>query len=202
MEEPRLAVIMDYQNIHLTAHGLFAPYGTPVYDVLIHPLLFAEQLLIRRAAAQGDARQQRAVLTDVYVYRGAPGNSQQPALYRVTQAQRADWTRDRRVHVTYRQLKYSTNRAPEEKGVDVLIAINLVRLAQAAEHDVVVLAAHDTDLEPALEMAAASAKTKVETVGWEGSRRLRFPGRTLWHTWLDGGSMVRSRDRKDYSAYL
>lgn len=65
MEEPRLAVIMDYQNIHLTAHGLFAPYGTPVYDVLIHPLLFAEQLLIRRAAAQGDARQQRAVLTDV-----------------------------------------------------------------------------------------------------------------------------------------
>lgn len=159
---------MDYQNIHLTAHGRFAPYQTPVHEVLIHPLLFAEQLLSIRAQRQMDERQKRAVLTDVFVYRGQPGNLQQPNLYRVTQAQKAEWTRDRRVHVTYRSLKYAPNRPPQEKGIDVLVAINLVRLAEVGQHDVVVLAAHDTDLEPALEMAAERGRSKIETSGWEG----------------------------------
>ena len=201
-EAPRLAVVMDYQNIHLTAHGRFAPYQTPVHEVLIHPLLFAEQLISVRAQRQMDERQKLAVLTDVFVYRGQPGNLQQPNLYRVTQAQKAEWTRDRRVHVTYRSLKYAPNRPPQEKGVDVLVAINLVRLAEVGQHDVVVLAAHDTDLEPALEMAAERGRSKIETSGWEGERRLRVPGRSLWHTTLGGEQLVASRDRKDYSAYL
>ena len=199
MAEPKVAVIMDYQNIHLTAHGLFVPYGRPVWESLIHPLLFAEQLLAARALAQGDERQKSAVLADVFVYRGAPSNAHQPTLYRITQAHKSEWTRDPRVHVAYRALKYTQDRAPQEKGVDVLVAINLVRLAQAGEHDVVILAAHDTDLEPALEMAAKSGNAKVETAGWRGSRRLRFPGQSVWHTALDGAAMVRSRDRKDYS---
>lgn len=197
--EPSVAVIMDYQNIHLTAHGLFAPHGTPVWESLIHPLLFAEQLLSARALAQRDERQKLAVLADVFVYRGAPSNAHQPTLYRITQAHKSEWTRDPRVHVTYRALKYTQDRPPQEKGVDVLVAINLVRLAQVGEHDVVILAAHDTDLEPALEMATKSGKAKVETGGWLDSRRLRFPGQSVWHTALDGGAMVRARDRKDYS---
>lgn len=199
---PRLAVLMDYQNIHLTAHGKFAPYGTPVHEVLIHPLRFAEQLLEERAHCQMDPRQKQAVLADVYVYRGQPSNLHQQALYRVTQAQRAEWTRDPRVHVQYRTLKYSPNRQPQEKGVDVLVAINLVRLADAGDHDVVVLAAHDTDLEPALEMAAERGRCKIETAGWEGERRLRVPGRNLWHTSLNSTRMVASRDRKNYAPHL
>ncbi len=201
-DAPKLAVIMDYQNIHLTAHGLFAPYGTPVHDVLIHPLHFAQQMLLARAERQMDDKQKRAVLVDVFVYRGQPSNSRQPALYRVTQAHKAEWTRDPRVHVTYRQLKYAANRPAQEKGIDVLVALNLVRLAEAGSHDVVVLAAHDTDQEPALEMAVEKGRAKIETCGWEGERRLRVPGRTLWHTALDGSRMVASRDRKDYSHHL
>jgi uncharacterized LabA/DUF88 family protein len=201
-DAPKLAVVMDYQNIHLTAHGLFAPYGTPVHEVLIHPLAFAEQMLQARAERQMDVRQKQAVLTDVFVYRGQPSNSQQAPLYRVTQAQKAEWTRDPRVHVTYRQLKYAPNRPPQEKGVDVLVALNLVRLAEAGLHDVVVLAAHDTDQEPALEMATEKGRAKIETCGWEGERRLRIPGRALWHTSLNASRMVASRDRKDYSRHL
>ena len=45
------AVIIDYQNIHLTAHDCFAPPGTPKHETLIHPLLFAEQVMERRRAA-------------------------------------------------------------------------------------------------------------------------------------------------------
>ncbi len=53
---PRLAVIMDYQNIHLTARDCYAPYGTPAEDVLVHPLLFAQRLVLVRAARQMDPR--------------------------------------------------------------------------------------------------------------------------------------------------
>lgn len=201
-DAPRLAVLIDYQNIHLTAHGRFAPYGTRVHEVLIHPLRFAEQLIEERASRQMDLRQKQAVLTDVFVYRGQPSNQHQPALYRVTQAQRAEWTRDPRVRVNYRTLRYAPGRLPQEKGVDVLVAINLVRLAEDGQHDVVVLAAHDTDLEPAVEMAAERGRCKIETAGWDGERRLRVPGRTLWHTALGAGRMVASRDRKDYAPYL
>jgi hypothetical protein len=193
---------MDYQNIHLTAHGRFAPVGTPVHEVLIHPLHFAEQLVLERARRQMDARQRGAVLTNVFVYRGQPSNHQQASLYRVTQAQKSEWTRDNRVHVTYRPLKYASNRPPQEKGVDVLVALNFVRLAEAGDHDIVVLAAHDTDLEPALEMAIEKGRAKIETCGWEGERRLRVPNGTLWHTALGPAQMIASRDRKDYSSHL
>jgi len=34
----RLAVFIDYQNVHLTAHNLFAPYGARPEHTLVHPL--------------------------------------------------------------------------------------------------------------------------------------------------------------------
>ena len=41
-------VIVDYQNIHLTAHELFAPAGTPKHETLVHPLHFANQVVGER----------------------------------------------------------------------------------------------------------------------------------------------------------
>lgn len=67
---PRVCVVIDYQNIHLTAHDLFAPSGLPVHECLIHPLRFAEQVIAVRAKRQRDETQQLAVLTAVRVFRG------------------------------------------------------------------------------------------------------------------------------------
>jgi hypothetical protein len=36
-DELRAAVIIDYQNVHLTGAGLFEPYK-PKHECLIHPL--------------------------------------------------------------------------------------------------------------------------------------------------------------------
>lgn len=121
---PRVLVIMDYQNIHLTAHGRWAPYGTPVHDSLIHPARFAQQLMRVRAERQRDSWQRTAELTRVAVFRGLPSNLHQPHMYAGDQAQKAEWERDPRVQVTYRPLRYPDGwpRVPaQEKGIDVLV---------------------------------------------------------------------------------
>ncbi len=203
VDRPRLAVVMDYQNIHLTARDCYAPYGTAAEHVLIHPLLFAERLVSKRNSLvqRYSQEHQGAELTAVLVFRGAPGNQQQPRLYAITQAQRSEWTRDSRVSVHYRPLKYVPGKPTQEKGIDVLVALTLVEAAQSDHYEVVVLAAHDTDLEPALDFADRGGRVKIETAGWDGSRRLRVPGKSFWHTSLTGADMVHTRDRKDYSVY-
>ncbi|NYF42940.1 NYN domain-containing protein [Streptosporangium sandarakinum] len=198
-------MVIDYQNIHLTANGLFAPYGTHVKDTLVDPLAFAERVLEVRAELQTLPAPKLVTLAEVHVFRGSPSNAREPILYSVTQRHRAEWTRDARVQVTYRPLRYPADwgqrscvERPREKGIDVMVALEVVQLAQFGRYDIVVLASHDTDLEPALEMAAGVGRVKVETAGWQGARRLRPSGRSLWHTALSGADFVKTRDRRCY----
>lgn len=196
-------LVIDYQNIHLTGHDQFAPPGTPKHDSLVSPLLFAEQWLIARnnnlssIYQQGKAPARQYELEEVHVFRGSPSNSKDPDAYRRSQAQRAEWTRDSRVKVTYRTLTYRPNFV-EEKGIDVLVAIDLIRSADRGDAKVIALASHDTDLEPALSAADENRGIKIETVGWEGCRILRIPGKQIWHTRLNGGNFIKARDRRVY----
>lgn len=124
-------------------------------------------------------------------------------MYRRNLAQKSEWTRDRRVQVTYRALKYyrdGSECVAQEKGVDVLIALELVRSADHGDDDLIILASHDTDLEPALDAALESGRAKIETAGWHNRKRLKPTGSPrLWHTFLGGEQFVRARDRKDYN---
>lgn len=100
-------------------------------------------------------------------------------------------------------LKYYANGDVKEKGIDVLVALELVKVAAAISgpytHDTVILAAHDTDLEPALSLATQLADGRVETAGWHGAKQLRIPERRLWHTVLDEQDFHASRDSKNYA---
>ncbi|BAH52242.1 NYN domain-containing protein [Rhodococcus opacus] len=203
----RVAVVVDYQNMHLTARGKFTPEGTPTHESLLHPLLLAQQILKARANAKG-ADTPPADIAKVEVYRGLPSNEHDSTSYRRSQAQRAEWTRDSRVEVTYRPLRYRYVHnilTPQEKGVDVLVALNFVQAVVSGEYDVVILAAHDTDLEPALEMAldtpqAQARKVAIETAGWYQCKRLQARGRRrMWHTFLGVNHYEASRDTKDYT---
>jgi hypothetical protein len=198
-----VCVVIDYQNIHLTAHDLFAPPGTRVRESLVDPVAFAERVVAVRAARQ--RAPVRARLAAVKVFRGAPSNQREPGLYSAAQRQRARWTRDPRAEVFYRTLRYPWNwgdpscvERPREKGVDVLVALELVDLARAGRHDVVVLASHDTDMEPAIERALAARRVGIETAGWQGARRLRPQGRNVWHTALDANDFMATRDTNNY----
>lgn len=104
----------------------------------------------------------------------------------------------------YRPLKYYDDGAGrvevKEKGIDVLVALELVKVAAALQPgDVVILASHDTDQEPALELACQLASGQVETTGWMNSKRLRAPGQQIWHTQLDRDAFARCRDQKRYA---
>ena len=204
-------VVIDYQNIHLTAHEKFGPPGIEVHNTLIHPLHFAQQVLAvreRRLAAKamtspGDSEPyRRATLAGVKVFRGAPSNHEHPTLYKYSQAQRSEWTRDPRVEVEYRTLKYYWEkgvRVSQEKGIDVRVALTVARVAMQKDADLVILASHDTDLEPAIDAANDwSDGVLVETAGWDGCRRLRGKP-PVRHTSLDQVAFVHSRDRKQYS---
>jgi len=180
----RAVVVVDYQNVHLTGHGLFASTRIlPRHETLVDPLLFAQQLLNTRNAIQRPGAS-RAVLRRVLVFRGQPSPVHDPAGYARSLAQRANWERDRRVTVTLRPLKYDylrdqagdfvTNSAgarliaggPREKGVDVLCALAAVREAQDPSTDLVILASSDTDLAPVLDEVRFLGTAKVETFCW------------------------------------
>lgn len=186
-------VIIDYQNIHLTAHERFAPSGTPKHETLVHPLHFANQVIGARnnrviAAGKAGIDVPPCVqLAAVHVYRGLPSNRHNPTAYRRSMAQKSEWTRDRRVDVTYRTLRYLWDHnlkthVPTEKGIDVMLALDLVRSMREHAADVVILATHDTDLEPALDEAMSfSDGCLIETAGWENARRLRSSASPLAH---------------------
>lgn len=209
MSDARALVVIDYQNIHLTGHDCFVPKGVPKHESLIHPLTFASLVVQKRQAIAGRNAMAgktappspRATLASVKVYRGAPSNLHAPIPYARSQAQRSEWTRDKRVEVVYRPLKYYSDGSAREKGVDVLVAINLVEAVRSGDYSVVILAAHDTDQEPALESALTISQENgvaLETAGWEGSKVLKARGKRLWHTSLNGAEFVTARDRRNY----
>jgi hypothetical protein len=204
-------VIIDYQNIHLTGHGCFAATGAPAHESLVHPLHFANQVLLARHSRLAELAVQRnsqppapVDLVKVLAFRGQPSNKENPDGYRRNLTQRAEWERDQRVEVTYRPLKYHRDEAGkvlrvEEKGVDVMIALALVRCADSGDYDVVILASHDTDLEPALDAALETRRVKIETAGWRARKRLKSTNQRLWHTFLQQEHFERARDLKDYT---
>ncbi len=194
---PSAIVVVDYQNIHLTGRDVFAPAGVPTHECLVHPALFAEQILHARYVRTGV----KAELKEVMVFRGAPSNRENPKMYAYSQAQKSEWTKDRRVSVEYRTLRYFWEdgvQVAQEKGIDVRVALALARASMMKSADIVILASHDTDLEPALDAAQEWGQdTIIETAGWQKARILR-PTPRVPHTTLDGAAFVKSRDRKDY----
>lgn len=216
----RAAVVIDYQNLHLTGRGLFESSLAP-HESLVHPLHYANQLILARNVKQREG-QRHASLSKVLVYRGLPSAVHDPAPYARNLAQKTEWERDPRVRVTLRPLKYDYQRTADgrkatdasgkelvtgksEKGVDVLCALALVREARDPAVDVVILASQDTDLEPALDEACALGSAKIETASWYApgqwtSKEIRptSPQR-IWNTRLNANSFSAARDQKIYT---
>lgn len=183
----RTSIVIDYQNVHLTARDVFDPSG-PVQDSLIHPMQFARRAILERNNAQRPGMP-HAQLQHVLVYRGLPHVDHDWEQNRRCRDQARQW-RDDGALVELRDLKYDYQRGPDgrpildirgkktpigrprEKGIDVLCALACVREAGSPGTDLVILASRDTDLAPVLDEVYdlrgidPQRYAKIETVSW------------------------------------
>ncbi|WP_449407458.1 hypothetical protein [Microbacterium maritypicum] len=187
----RAAVIIDYQNVHLTAHDVFDPRGDR-HDSLIHPMQFA-----RRAVVERNDRQREgfplAQLSCVRVFRGLPHVDHDWEQNRRCLDQQRQWVDDGAI-VELRDLKYRYRsgadgrpvttvhgkKEPEgrgqEKGIDVLCALAAIHESERPDIDLVILASRDTDLVPVLDelhdrrQRDADRYSRIETVAWFNPR--------------------------------
>jgi uncharacterized LabA/DUF88 family protein len=168
----RIAIFLDFQNVHLTGHSLHGG-GHEVYRCVPHPARVADLIASRRARPSTAAA--------INVYRGQPHPHHQPTPAAAGDAQAAAWTRDRRVQMIRRQLNYRNwpGQPPTEKGIDVAIAVDLMHLAFRRRYDALVLFSGDTDLLPALETITELRLGHIEVACWSGAKPLRFRGTSL-----------------------
>ncbi|WP_416890817.1 hypothetical protein [Microbacterium sp.] len=225
----RASVVIDYQNVHLTAKDVFNPKGEK-HESLIHPVQFAKRAIVERNERQREGFP-LAECSRVLVYRGLPHVNHDWEQNRRCLEQATEW-RDAGAIVELRDLKYRfqysagkpvldingqkipTGR-PEEKGIDVLVALACVREAARSDIDLVILASRDTDLVPVLDElhdfhgAEPSRYAGIETVAWFNSRWEEEGARTygnlrptaprrIWNTNLDRDCYEASLDRRDY----
>lgn len=220
----RVVVVMDYQNVHLTAHDLFIP-DQPRWQALISPMRFARTAVDRRNSNQHDGHP-HGQLAAVHAFRGLPHADYEPDQHRRATAQADHWRREGAI-VELRDLKYDYPRQADgrpatdihgrktpilpgrEKGVDVLVALTCLRQAQRNDVDVVILASRDTDLVPVLDTLLDMrqedpATAKIETVSWYNrdhrNRGSLQPsnGRRVWNTNMDHACFEASLDPNDY----
>ena len=111
-----MAVVVDYQNVHLTGASLFLP-GRPPEEGLIDPFRFACQLAQARNAKIDDPARHASV-ERVEVFRGLPIQEDDPDAYRRNQTQKVEWERGHHgvVSVTLRPLKYASPRRRRSSG--------------------------------------------------------------------------------------
>lgn len=93
---------------------------------------------------------------------------------------------------------------PQEKGVDVLCALALVRRALSSDVDLVILASHDSDLVPAIDEVLTLGTAKVETFSWYSPGRPSFELRPtdraqrIRNTRLNETNFLNCLDRTSY----
>lgn len=203
-----VAVFIDYENIRFAAREVFGdPRRDPYTFGHVDPLRLG--LLVKQLGERVDPARE---LTAVRVYRGRPGPKSGPKAQAGSARQFAAWASHPLVTVRHRPLRYQptawsmgrpTRWRAEEKGIDVMVALDVAIGARDNHYDVAVVVSADSDLAPAIEVALDAGK-RVETAMWwspeHAHRRMRVPGRRLWNHALDVDLFAQVRDDTDYTA--
>ncbi len=194
---------MDAQNVYRDARRAFFTALDPAPKGQVSPRQFGEMLVALRK--EPPDRQ----LVQVRVYTGRPNSTKDPKTYGAHMRQCARWSRDKDVLVIARALRYPRNwptERPQEKGIDVQLAVDLVRGYVADEFDIGIVASTDTDLVPALEAVLEFDKHRgydpIEVSVWHEdaySKQLRVTGRVVYCHDLPMKFYNRVADATDYN---
>ena len=160
------------------------------------------QILAARNDRGGDAN-----LVRVEIHRGLPSSSRDRLGFAATRRQAQAWMKEdpQRVIPKLRPLRYpdDENEPPQEKGIDVNLAIGIVEQVITQQCDVAILFSHDTDLLPAVEAVARIASPyNIETASWESDihhYRLRTNIQGVYHHYLREEDFKRVETRVNYA---
>ena len=195
----RLALFIDAQNAYRRARARFFPNPQFGRDGHFYPMELG-RLITSRGGPNGKA----CTLSDVRVYSGRPDANRDRRTYAAHDKQSKRWTSDGATVIT-RGLRYPRTWPTEpaqEKGIDVALAIDFVRLAIDGAYDVGVIMSTDNDLLPALEFVRSHdpGRLHVAVAAWgtgRGDQRLALPG--LWCHWLSQADYNAVADSTDYN---
>ena len=203
----RTFVFLDYQNVHGWARRHFWPQVSDPSLGHVDPLRLGQLLTARR--------RRPSELVQVRVYRGRPVPEHQPRAAAANDRQAEAWQRSGLVHVIRRNLAYPPDwqesggqqLRPTEKGIDVALAVDLVRLGMERAYDAAIVFSSDKDLLPALETVYDLKLGHVEIAAWRGSARsyrIRFNRPTdapqmPWCHWVSEPEFRTVEDQTDYT---
>ncbi len=210
MMADRVMLFLDYQNVYMGGRRTLDNPARVRTHGQIDPVALAERIV----AASPFPR----VLEQVRVYRGLPDATRDPKGNEAASRQNAVWSQDPRVRVKTRTLKYprgwptthGAGEKPQEKGIDVALAIDFVRLAVEGRYEVGVLMSTDTDLKPALEFVhtrgGVGTSPRAEVAAWSNPDRqcprLSVAGAKVWCHWLDRSIFTSVSDQTNYAEPL
>lgn len=201
-EARRVGVLIDYQNTYNDAREAFHdPKLDPARWGNVRPMQLA-RLLAGKVPGRYD-------LAYVGVYCGMPDSTLDPKGFAAQRRRVAAWEKDG-VTVRSRTLRYPPTWAmkqgqrPQEKGVDVQLALDAIVKSIELLFDTVIIASTDTDLDALVEALLEIQKTTgapkaVEAIGWyKRSNTLKqVPGLTL--RWVGPHDYATIRDDTDYN---
>jgi uncharacterized LabA/DUF88 family protein len=198
----RTVLFLDYQNVYQRARDAFHQPTDPSPSGQIDPIKLGRLLIGRDPGRE---------LTEVRVYRGQPDASKDPKGYGANRRQVAAWEQAGAT-VIHRPLRYPfgwPRERPEEKGIDVILALDFVTMAARGDYEVGILMSTDTDLKPALEEVVALGSNRnphCEVAAWSApgahSRRLSIRGAHVWCHWLGPDDYKQVADPTDYNLDL
>lgn len=202
----RVIVFIDYENTYWAARTAFHA-GAHRSGRLGHVDPMRLSSLINAKAPNP------RTLVEVRVYRGMPSPLLDSVGYRAWRSQASRWEKSGATVVS-RVLRYPVGwlkslpgERPQEKGIDVALALDVIDLAHRGAFDVAVIVSIDSDILPAIEMLqrmrAATGSPRVEVAAWRPLGgfvpRLRTQGRNTWCHWLHEADYRKVQDLTDYS---
>lgn len=172
----RVVVFIDYQNVYEDFRRAFCSGALQPTDGQFHPGGLASRLATRGP----DFEDWELHGGRVYLGRPAPDRDRRSAAAHDRQTQA--W-RDAGVVVRARALQYLPDQRPRQKGVDVELAVDVVRLAVQDAFEVGIVVSTDTDLVPAIEAVddfrGDRRFPRICTVSYTGmAKKLQIPDGT------------------------
>lgn len=195
----RTIVFLDYQNVYRRARDTFHQLSDPSASGQIDPMKLG-QLLVNRDSNRD--------LVEVRAYRGQPDAALDPKGYGANFRQCAAWSGLERPSLPALSAIQPAGRlsARRRKGIDVILAVDFVTMAQRGDYDVGILMSTDTDLKPALEEVASLNSNRnphCEVAAWSApgmhARRLSISGTRVWCHWLGPDDYKQVADQTNYT---